>query len=582
MVKGFSHYWTKKEVRQQLSVIRGEISPTKVIVNAKWLNSIRKCWMEGNIWIHHDRIVYVGKELPHKKNGTEVIDATDNFVVPGYIEHHAHPFQLYHPLTLAQYASERGTTTLINDNMVFFLLLNKKKALTLLDCLQKTPATMLWWARYDVQTELANEHDVFAYSNIKAWLDHPYVVQGGELTDWPKVLQGDDSILHWMLETKDVRKPIEGHFPGAGEKTLTQMALLGVDGDHESMSGEDILRRIDVGMTASVRYSSIRPDLPKIMRELHEKKFSNYDRLLMTTDGSPPSFLENGMMDHLIELAVEQGVPFIEAVNMCTYNVARHYHMDDCIGMIAPGRLANINILSSLSTPLPKDVLAKGHWVRKNGISCFPVQKFPWDKYGFEPLKLDWHLTEKDFHFSIPLGLELVNEVIIKPYRIKMDLTLEELPAERDESFFMLIDRYGKWVVSTAIKGFGKNIHGLASSFNNTGDIILIGKSKRGLLSAFEQLKKQQGGIALVDNNGEVVSSIPLPLGGIMSELSMDEIGEQEKQLKDALKQRGYLYHDPVYSLLFFNATHLPYIRVTQMGIFDVKKKKVLFPSIMR
>ncbi|MFA9558420.1 adenine deaminase C-terminal domain-containing protein [Evansella sp. AB-rgal1] len=582
MVKGFSHYWTKSQIRQQLEVIRGNIAPTKVITNAQWLNSIRKCWMQGNIWIYRDRIVYVGDQLPTKTTSeTEIIDASNKFAVPGYIEHHAHPFQLYNPLTLAQYASERGTTTLINDNLLFLLHLNKKKALTLLDNLQKTPATMLWWARYDCQTELKNEDEILSYSTMKEWLDHPYVVQGGELTDWPGVLQGDDTILHWMQETKDIRKPIEGHFPGAGEKTLTQMALLGVNGDHESMTGKDVLRRLDMGMTASLRHSSIRPDLPKLLQELQKEGFNSYDKLLMTTDGSTPDFMEKGVMDYLIKIAVDNGVPFIDAVNMCTYNVAKHYHMDDVLGMIAPGRIANINLLSSLERPLPESVLGKGQWLRKEDKPCFPKMEFDWGNYDLQPMQIDWNITKEDLHFSIPVGLEMTNEVILKPYRIDQDLTLDSLREDTDECFFMLLDRKGKWSFTTAIKGFARNIYGMASTFTSSGDIILMGKNKQGLLHAFEALKKQQGGIVLIDKGGPVVS-IPLELSGLMSDKPLELMAEKERELKTALRERGYGYEDPIYSLLFFTATHLPYIRVTQKGIFDVKNKKVLFPSIMR
>ncbi|PYZ92249.1 adenosine deaminase [Salipaludibacillus keqinensis] len=582
MVKGFSHYWTKKQIREQQAVIQGKIAPTMVVKNATYLNSFRKCWTEGNIWIHHDRIVYVGQEMPSQQTQTEIVDAESQYVVPGYIEHHAHPFQLYHPLTLAKYASERGTTTLINDNMPFFLHLDKKKALTLLNDLQQTPATMLWWARFDGQTELKNGNDVFADSTMKAWLDHPYVVQGGELTDWPRVLQGDDHMLHWMLETKDVRKPIEGHLPGAGEKTLAQMMLMGVDGDHESMSGEDVLKRLDAGMTTSLRYSSIRPDLPKILRELHEEEFGNYDRLLMTTDGSPPHFMKKGFMEHLIQLAMDEGVPLIDAIHMCTVNVATHYHMDDVIGMIAPGRLANLNFLRSKEDPFPTDVLAKGTWVRRENRPCFPETSFDWENYGFTPLELNWELTRNDFQFSMPLGLEMVNEVILKPYQINRDLTCEELSEDIDESFMMLIDRNGKWQVSTLLKGFAKGIYGFASSYSSTGDIILIGKSKQGLLDAFKQLKKQKGGIVLLDRE-EVVASVQLPIAGLFSSLTIDNgLIDEEERLREALEDRGYRFGDPIYSLLFFSSTHLPFVRITQKGIFDVKKKRVLFPSIMR
>ncbi|WP_416148766.1 adenine deaminase C-terminal domain-containing protein [Salipaludibacillus sp. HK11] len=575
-------YWTKKQIREQQSVVQGMIPPTMVITNATYLNSYRKIWMHGNIWIHEDRIVYLGHDMPENKVGTDVIDATGQFIVPGYIEHHAHPFQLYHPLTFAKYAAERGTTTLINDNMMFLFHLDKKRVFSLVDDLQKTPATMLWWARYDGQTEFKNVHDMFSGSNMKAWIDHPYVVQGGELTDWPSVLNGDDNMLHWMLETKKARKPIEGHLPGAGKKTLTRMALFGVDGDHESMTGDDVLNRLDVGMTTSLRYSSIRPDMPRILQELHGIGFKQYDHLLMTTDGSPPHFLKRGVMDHLIKLAIDEDVPIVEAINMCTINVATHYHMDDVMGMIAPGRLANLNFLPSKKNPLPTDVLAKGLWVRRNNQPCFPDITLDWEKYGFLPLELDWDLTRKDFLFSMPLGLEMVNEVIMKPYQINHDLTCEELSEQNDECFLMLIDKHGEWLVSTVIKGFSTKIYGFASSFSNTGDLILIGKSKQGLLDAFHHLKRKKGGIVLVDRVG-IVADIPLDISGMLSTLTMNNgLIEEEENLRNALIERGYPFKDPIYSLLFLSATHLPFVRITPKGIFDVKNKRVLFPSIMR
>lgn len=582
MVKGFSHYWTKKQIKKQLRVVRGELSPTMVIKDITYLNSLRKAWVKANIWIYQDRIVYIGAALPLDLSEAEVIEAEGRFAVPGYIEHHAHPFQLYQPLSLAKFAAERGTTTLVGDNLPFFLHLPKEKALSLIDELQRTPACLLWSARFDAQTELQNGHDIFSYANLHAWLEHPYVVQGGELTDWPRVLNGDEQMLHSMLETKDKRKPIEGHLPGAGEKTLTQMALLGVDGDHESMTGADVFARLDAGLTASLRYSSIRPDLPRLLQELHAEGLASYDSLLMTTDGSPPHFMQHGMMEYLIQTAVDEGVPFIDAVHMVSWNVARHFYMDDVIGILAPGRLANINILESKENPLPVDVLAKGKWVRKNNEPCFPEKEIDWEAYGFEPFKLDWDLKESDFHFSMPLGMKMENEVIMKPYQIQIDLSRDELPEDSDENFMILLDKNGKWNVGTLIKGFAKNLHGFASSFSTSGDIILIGKSKQGMRDAFHALKRRNGGIILLDKDG-TETAVDLEIGGMFSSLPLEkELVAQEEKLREALVSCGYPFSDPVYSLLFFSATHLPYVRITQKGIVDVKKKRVLFPALMR
>jgi adenine deaminase len=573
--------WTKKQIRKQLQIIRGEVAPTICLVNATYLNSVRKKWLQANIWIYEDRIIYVGNDMPLNMENTEIIDCLDRFLVPGYIEHHAHPFQLYNPQTLAEYASVRGTTTLINDNLVWFLNTDKKKALTMIEDLDKLPTSMFWWCRYDAQTELLHEEEKFSYSNMKAWLEHPLVVQGGELTAWPKVLHGDDSMLHWMQETKRISKPIEGHLPGASERTLTQMALLGVNSDHEAMTGKEALMRLDMGYTTSLRHSSIRPDLPRLLDELLELGLDDYSNVLMTTDGSPPSFYEQGFMDLLISIALDKGIPDAEAYAMATYNVARHYHLDDCLGMIAPGRIAHINILEKKTNPRPVAVLAKGNWVKKEGVECYPEIAFPWTNYGVTPLILNFELTRNDMHFSMPLGIEMVNAVILKPYQISIDVTKDEIAAESDESFFMMIDRNGRWIINTVVKRFAKTVSGFASSYSNTGDIIIIGKNKNDMLLAFQELKKQQGGIVLIEN-GRVINSIKLELYGVMSNKRFEEVITEEKQLVQALKVRGYQFEDPIYSLLFFSSTHLPYIRVTQRGIYDVKKKTVLFPSIMR
>ncbi|MEB1809115.1 MAG: amidohydrolase family protein [Bacillaceae bacterium] len=573
--------WTKKLLRQQLAVIRGELAPTVVLKNATYLNSVRKKWLKAHIWIYEDRIVYVGDQMPAQFKGTSIIDCSDQYIVPGYIEPHAHPFQLYNPQSFAKYASTRGTTTLINDNLMFFLHLEKKKALTLIEELDKLPTSMYWWCRYDAQTELDGEEECFSNSRMKAWLEHHLVVQGGELTSWPKVLAGDDSILHWMQETRRLRKPIEGHFPGASERTLTQMALLGVTSDHEAMTGEDAVMRLNLGYTTSLRHSSIRPDLPRLLKEMLELDVDDFTNCLLTTDGSTPTFYEQGVIDHLIQIAIESGVPLVEAYNMASYNVAKYYNLDYKIGMIAPGRIAHLNFLSEKDNPVPTSVMAKGQWVVRDNEIVESYDGFPWNKYEMGPLQLDWDITEEDLHFSMPMGIELVNSVILKPFQISVEGTGDNLSKEHCESFFVLLDRKGKWRINTIIKGFGNKVSGFASSFSNTGDIVVIGKNKQDMMFAFEQLKQQGGGIVLVEN-GEVISSIPLRLMGIMSDEAMEEVVEKEKHLVRELKKRGYAYEDPIYSLLFFSSTHLPYIRVTQHGIYDVYNKKVLFPSIMR
>lgn len=575
------YQWRNKQIREQIEVIDGKKAPTILLTNATYLNQGLKKWVTSNIWIYQDRIVYVGDATPELTTNTEVVDCTNQYIVPGYIEPHAHPFQLYNPHTLAQYASQGGTTTLISDNLIFNLLLEKKKAFTFIEDLKSIPVSMYWWCRYDAQTEIEGEELTFSNATVNEWLHHESVLQGGELTSWPKVLEGDDLILHWMQETKLLRKPIEGHLPGASEKTLSRMKLLGVDCDHESMTGEDVYNRLALGYTTSMRYSSIRPDLPVILDELKELGITNFDRLTYTTDGSTPSFYKEGIIDKMIAIAIEKGVPEIDAYQMGTYNVAKHYSMDHLLGMIGPGRIAHLNFLDDIKNPTPKSVLAKGKWVKRNDKDLSIFKELDENKYGLTPLKFDWTLTMDDMQFSMPFGMEMVNSVIMKPYSISIEVSVDELSMDHDESFLMLVDRNGKWRINTVIKGFASKVTGFVSTYSNTGDFILIGKSRKDMLTAFQRMKEIGGGMVLVDH-GEVIHEIQLPLLGVMSEKKIPELMKEETKLKELLVERGYKFDDPVYSLLFLSSTHLPYIRITPQGIFDVMKKTVLFPSIMR
>ena len=461
------------------------------------------------------------------------------------------------------------------------LQLGKKKAFSLIRELRHSPVTMYWWSRFDSQTELREEETVFSHSEVKSWLEHDAVLQGGELTSWPKLLDGDDLILHWIQEAKRMRKKIEGHFPGASEKTLAKMMLFGADCDHEAMTGEEVYDRLMQGYMVSLRHSSIRPDLPVLLDDMKRLGIDQYGSMFFNTDGSTPAFYENGILDMMIRMAIEKGIPVIDAYLMASYNVARYYNIDHLHGLITTGRVASINFLEDEKNPTPIAVLSKGKWLKKDGMVYVEDQDIEWKEYGFAPLELDWKLTYDDMQFSMPFGIEMINDVITKPYSVSFDVSADQLTTDHDESFMILIGRDGTWRMNTIVKGFSSHVMGFASSFSSTGDIILIGKNKNDMMFAFDRMKELGGGIVLTEN-GEVIHEIPLCLSGFMSDKEMNLLIKEEKKLKELLADRGYPHNDPIYSLLFFSATHLPYVRITQRGIYDVMNKTVLFPTIMR
>ena len=98
---------------------------------------------------------------------------------------------------------------------------------------------------------------------------------------------------------------------------------------------------------------------------------------------------------------------------------------------------------------------------------------------------------------------------------------------------------------------------------------------------AVNHVKRRGGGIVLVDGE-RVVFELPLPLGGIMARTSLPEVADREDALRAALVARGYGHHEPVFSLFFLAADFLPAVRLSPLGVWDVKRGRVLLPSRRR
>lgn len=374
---------------------------------------------------------------------------------------------------------------------------------------------------------------------------------------------------------------MEGHFPGASPSTLTKMKLLGVTGDHEAMTSEEVMQRLELGYHVTLRHSSIRPDLANLLQGILENGITEFDQMMYTTDGSSPTTLKDGIINQCIQIAIDEGVPLVDAYRMATFNVAKYYGLDNVLGSIAPGRLAHINVLYEKDDPTPLSVLAKGQWVMRDGVEMPRTKEINWEKYQIQRAQYDFDIDIDDLQFSIPIGVKLANDVILKPYAVDADITANNLPEDTEDAFLLLVDRHGKWRVNTVIHGFTDKLGALCSSYTATNDIILIGKQKSDMLLAWKRMKEIGGGIVLV-HNGETLFELPLQLAGAMYDGNMDELMEKEIQLTRILQEAGYPFEWPVHNLLLLSSTHLPYIRVTQLGLVDVMKRKIIVPSNMR
>ncbi|RFB28859.1 adenine deaminase C-terminal domain-containing protein [Brevibacillus sp. VP] len=577
---------TEIAYKQLIRTAKGLEAASVWITGGTILDVYTKSWRKADIVLAGERIAYVGEKVPLVNEDTICINAKDKYIVPGYIEPHAHPFQWYNPFTLADYALQTGTTTMISDSLFFFQLLPYDKLSSLFDEINKHPMKQFFWARLDSQT-LPDPEGVFQRERIKELLDHPLVIQAGELTDWRGILDEREELLEGMRYALDLGKRIEGHHPGASYQTLALAAAHGVGACHESMKAEELLHRLQVGMYATLRHSSIRPDLPKLITEWLELDLPWSPRMMLTSDGATAPMLRNGVMDYTIRVAIESGMPIEEAYVMATLNPATYYGMDTEIGGIAPGRLADILFLTEKNNPTPETVIANGLIIVQEGQVVAKVPKSQMSDYVSGSLTMEEMVSDQWFLFpdkTQALSLDtlpvicMINAVISKLDETTVIHDWEELIQIPDAMLAVLIDPKTKQLTKAILRGFAVELEALATSFHASTEFLVLGRNPQSMKAALQEIMGSKGGVAIIEK-GEVLFHIPLPIGGKMTDESMEIVMEKSERFTTLMKERGYRFDDPIYSLLFFTATHLPFVRFTKAGIYEVKTGSLIYPA---
>lgn len=598
-------------LRSMMDISLGRQAATTWIYGGQVLNVFSGELLAHNIAIAGDRIAYVGPQEPKVSEDTTCIEASGMVLVPGYIEPHAHSFQTYNPLSLSEFALTRGTTTMLHDNLPIFMYLERTQMEEFLQAMWEFPVKNYWWCRIDPQVQGIGETR-FDSEDLAWMMSHPFVLQAGEFTDWKRLLDGNEAILRRVWKARKRHQRIETHNPGSSVETLAALGAAGITACHESLSGDDVLRRVRLGYYAALRHSSIRPDLPHIIRDLLAMETIAWDKMYFTTDGSPPFYLEHGFIDYCIRVAIEAGLDPILAYRMASHHAAVYYRIDHEVGGIAPGRIADIVFLEDLRNPTPVHVMADGVLHVKDGHMLQSLPDIDWPYYGIGPLRMSLHEVDSSW-FSLPKNLveeangtvqlpiiEYVNAVITRCVYEAFDIenghavldvdkttnmggesvsqTLDDGEANKDTLYCSLLNREGQYIVNGLVRGLG-TLDALATSISLSGDVVVLGTDRRQMASAANRVIRSGGAISMFES-GKEIYFLPLPLFGLMSTKQMDYLIPETKNFVDLMRNHGYQHEDPIYSLLFLTATHLPNVRMTPHGVFDIRRQKVLIESV--
>jgi adenine deaminase len=519
----------------------------------------------ADVAITGDSIATVSSDRPAGLETTRTIDVTGKILVPGYIEPHGHILGV-NPAEFAKAVLARGTTTAVIDALPLMMLLSLDRVESVLELLAALPMKIRWLIRLHPQS--FGQEAKFAVEQLRRLWRLPCAAAVGEVTRWVDVLQGDPDLLEKIRAARTDGKRVEGHAPGASYDRLVGLAAAGFTSCHEAVTAEEATDRLRAGLFTMLRHSSIRPDLPELTKAITPEHVHD-SRLMLTADGPNPSFIaKNGYMDHLIDVAVQSGVPPMMALRMATLNPATYYGWET-LGEIAPGKRADINVLKSIEAPTPEWVIANGQIVARNGNLTSDFPTIPWGdmlpKLQIPPVRL------ADLHAENTAGIRFVSDVITQP--------VDPGDVPDDALHVALIDRAGQWVTRARLIGFADRLGGLASTVTSAFDFVVVGQNARDMAGALTRLGEVQGGIVAIED-GQEVFSFPLDLGGIYSTRPWPEVAALNRRFAEFMKLRGYPFGDPLFTLLFLTFDSLPWIRLTSRGVWDVRRRGILSASM--
>jgi adenine deaminase len=575
-----------RDSKTLMQVALGQEKADLTVVNANLANVYTgELVNDCTISIKGKWIAYVGKDQQHTIGSkTQVIDAEGKTVIPGLIDGHTHLAWLSTPGEFLKYAMRGGTTTIVTETLEPFMVAGYEGVSDFLESLKKQPIKIL--ATAPAMISISHAVSKISEKTLQDLLDRDDIIGLGE-SYWQAVLQDPDLMLPRFQQTLLAGKKLEGHTAGASEKKLSAYIANGITSCHEPINADQVVERLRLGLHVMAREGAVRKDLDEIAKIT--KQAIDLRRLILVSDSiSPQDLMENGYMESIVQKAIDCGFEPMTAIQMTTLNVAEHFSLDHLIGGIAPGRYADLAIIPDIATIDAEMVISNGQIIAQDGKLLIPPRKHSFSKDSLNTIKLPRDLEPSDFMIRAPGNTQNVQ---IRVIRMVTDLVTSEeemkwpvangqlnVDLEKDIVKIAAIDQThnpGKLFVGL-LQGFGLQSGAIACSAAwDTSDIVVIGANDADMAFAVKRIRELQGGTVVCETE-KILTELPLPVFGILSDLPLESIDRKFKAVAKAAKDLGVPFPEPVLSLIALTGAAIPYLRICEEGLVNLKNGATL------
>lgn len=573
-------------MKKQLQAAAGEIPFDLLIDNIRLVDVYTKEIRDNSsIGVYNGRIVAIDPEAPKY---LKKIDGKGRFAVPGFIDSHVHiETTLLTPEALGEAIAPWGTTTMMLDAMEIANVAGKEGLEALVDDADSLPFRTYLQIPSRVPTAPGMETTggILGAREVSELMDRQNSVSLGEM-DPSKILQYRDEYIEKILSTLDRRKLCNGHAIGLSKQELNVYASGHLADDHECVTFEELRDRLRVGMCIFIREGSSERNARRLLSGVLEHDLPTDSLMFCTDDKHVQDIVREGHISYNVQIAVDLGMDPVTAITIATLNAARHFHMEEYIGSITPGRYADILLLDNLKIIRPSLVIKGGKIVADKG----KAERIPVKIYSdalMNTVKLPDSLLEESFVIRSKGNearcrvISLIKDQIINNREeawlpVKDDAVCIDL--ERDLLKLSIVERYGKngRLSSAIVKGFSLKKGALAASISHDHhNIVIVGTNDRDMLLAAKELQRVQGGVTCVCDN-DVIATVPLPFGGLMSTLYMDDVISKMDVVNAAVAELGVTLRAPFMTLSFISLPTVPELGLTDYGLIDVRRNQVI------
>lgn len=581
--------------RDLVEVAMGRKPADLVIRNGRWVCVQSGEILDGiDIAIHGERIAYVGTDAGHTiGEDTELIEADDRYLVPGLLDGHMHVESGM--LTVTEFVRAvvpHGTTGMFVDPHeianVFGLegvrMMVEEAAVQPIHVWVQMPSCVPSAPGLETPGAEIGPREV---AEAMAW---PGIIGLGEMMNFPGVYYSDEKMHAEMAQTRLSRKVVGGHYASLDlGLPFHGYVAGGPEDDHEGTRLEDAIARVRQGMKAMLRLGSGWHDVAAQLPAVTEMGLDPRHFILVTDDSHSETLIHEGHMDRVVRHAIEQGAEPITAIQMATLNTAEHFGVARDVGQIAPGRYADIVIVSDLRAMVSDQVVAKGKIAAERGELLLELPSYNYPSEVKSSIHLGRPLTAEDFILPSPRdGKILVNVIEVvenqAPTRhLKLELSAKEsqlhIDLGDDISKVALVERHrgtGEVMVGL-VRGFGFDVPCAIGSTvaHDSHHMVVAGTDEADMALAANELAKVGGG-QIVVRGGDVLALVELPIAGLMSDERAEVVAEKAARLLEAFRACGCTLNNANMQLSLLALVVIPDLRISDKGLVDVNKFEII------